>query len=134
MHEVPHLKGGERRGQEHPTEGRFAGTSLIVQWLDLHNFTAKGMGSIPGFGTKILKATLHDQRKKRICNSWEVEGKSQCFHKPTTISSKETHGSQMTDVKGFAIKMLVVIIYTLSLIQKSLLRTSKLLDRLICLQ
>ena len=40
----------------------------------------------------------------------------------------------MTDVKGFAIKMLVVIIYTLSLIQKSLLHTSKLLDRLICLQ
>ena len=65
MHEVPHLKGGERRGQEHPTEGRFAGTSLIVQWLDLHNFTAKGMGSIPGFGTKILKATLHDQKKKK---------------------------------------------------------------------
>lgn len=74
------------------------------------------------------------KKKKRICNSWEVQGKSQCFHELTTISSKEAHGSQITDVKGFAIKMLVVIIYTLLLIQKSLLHPSKLLDRLVCLQ
>ena len=38
----------------------------MAQWLDLHNFTAKGMGSIPGFGTKILKATLRDQKKKEF--------------------------------------------------------------------
>ena len=74
------------------------------------------------------------KKKKRICNSWEVQGKSQCFHKLTTVSSNEAHGSQITDVKGFAIKMLVVIIYTLLLIQKSLLHPSKLLDCLVCLQ
>ena len=63
-----------------------------------------------------------------------MQGKSQCFHKLTTVSSNEAHGSQITDVKGFAIKMLVVIIYTLLLIQKSLLHPSKLLDCLVCLQ
>ena len=32
------------------------GTSLVVQWLRLCTFTAGGMGSIPGWGTKILHA------------------------------------------------------------------------------
>lgn len=126
-------KGGDRSTLQ---KEDLQGLPPVVQWLDLHNFTAKVMGSIPGFGTKILQATQHDQKKKkkRICSSWEVQGKSQCFHKPTTISSKEAHGSQITDVKGFAIKMLVMIIYTLLLIQKSLLHPSKLLDCLVCLQ
>ena len=26
---------------------------LVVQWLEFHDFTAKGTGSIPGWGTKI---------------------------------------------------------------------------------
>ena len=30
--------------------------SLVVQWLGLSAFTAKGMGSTPGRGTKILQA------------------------------------------------------------------------------
>ena len=29
------------------------GNSLAVLWLGLHTFTAEGMGSIPGRGTKI---------------------------------------------------------------------------------
>ena len=29
------------------------GTFLVVQWLGLHTFTAEGMGSIPGWRTKI---------------------------------------------------------------------------------
>ena len=32
------------------------GNSLAVQWLGLHAFTAKGPGSIPGWGTKIPQA------------------------------------------------------------------------------
>ena len=32
------------------------GNSLGVRWLGLCTFTAKGPGSIPGQGTKILKA------------------------------------------------------------------------------
>ena len=33
---------------------REAGSSLVVQWLELCAFTAKGMGSIPGQGTNVI--------------------------------------------------------------------------------
>ena len=33
------------------------GDSLVVHWLGFHAFTAKGPGSIPGQGTKILQAS-----------------------------------------------------------------------------
>ena len=33
------------------------GNSLVVQWLALQASTARGMGSIPGWGTKTLYAT-----------------------------------------------------------------------------
>ena len=45
------------------------GTSLAVQWLRLHASTARGMGLIPGQGTKILHAatgTRQSQKKKDI--------------------------------------------------------------------
>ena len=35
------------------------GTSLVVQWLGLCASTARDMGSIPGWGTKIPHATWH---------------------------------------------------------------------------
>ena len=35
----------------------FLGNSLAVQWLGLGPLTARGPGSIPGRGTKILQAT-----------------------------------------------------------------------------
>ena len=38
--------------------------SLVVQWLGLRAFTAKGLGSIPGSGTKILQATWCGQINK----------------------------------------------------------------------
>ena len=38
------------------------GTSLVVQWLGLHIFTAKGPGSVPGQGTKIPQAMWHGQK------------------------------------------------------------------------
>ena len=34
----------------------FMGTSLVVQWLKLHDFNAGDMGLIPGWGTKIPHA------------------------------------------------------------------------------
>ena len=37
-------------------KGDDIGTSLVVQLLGLHAFTAEGPGSIPGWGTKILQA------------------------------------------------------------------------------
>ena len=42
------------------------GTSLVVQWLGLGAFTAKGPSSIPGQGTKIAQAVWHDQKKLKF--------------------------------------------------------------------
>ena len=42
------------------------GNSLVVQWLGLRAFTAKGAGSTPGQGTKILQTTSCGQKKKKI--------------------------------------------------------------------
>ena len=39
--------------------------SLGLQWLGLCTFTAKGQGSIPGQGTKILQVTRQDQKIDR---------------------------------------------------------------------
>ena len=41
------------------------GNSLAIQWLGLHAFAAGDMGSIPGWGTKILQV---EQRGKRQTN------------------------------------------------------------------
>ena len=41
------------------------GKSLAVQWLGLHPSTARGTGSIPGQGTKILHTAHHSQKKKK---------------------------------------------------------------------
>ena len=40
------------------------GTSLAVQWLRLCTFTAVGLGSVPGQGTKIPHATWCGQKNK----------------------------------------------------------------------
>lgn len=34
----------------------------MVQWLELGTLTAKGLGSIPDQGTKILQVTWHGQK------------------------------------------------------------------------
>ena len=39
------------------------GISLVVQWLRLHTFSAVGLGSIPGQGTKIPNAVRWGQKK-----------------------------------------------------------------------
>ena len=39
------------------------GNSLVVQWLGLSAFTAEGLGSIPGRGTKIPQAVRRGQKK-----------------------------------------------------------------------
>ena len=39
------------------------GTSLVVQWLRLHTPSAGGVGSIPGWGTKMPRAAQRGQRK-----------------------------------------------------------------------
>ena len=37
----------------------------MVHWLGLCALTAKGLGLIPGQGTKILHAMQHEQKKKK---------------------------------------------------------------------
>ena len=38
--------------------------SLAVQWLGLCTFIARALGSIPGWGTKILQALKHNRKQK----------------------------------------------------------------------
>ena len=40
------------------------GNSLVVQWLGLSAFTAKGVGLIPGQGTKIPQAAWRGRNKQ----------------------------------------------------------------------
>ena len=44
---------------------RSARNYLVVQWLGLCAFTAKGLGLIPGWGTKIPQAMQLSQKKKK---------------------------------------------------------------------
>ena len=44
-------------------------TSLAVQWLELHAFTRRGPGSIPGQGTKIPQTAWCPAPKNIICVS-----------------------------------------------------------------
>ena len=43
----------------------YSGTSLAIQWLRLHASTGGGIGSIPGWETKILHAAWHSQKRKK---------------------------------------------------------------------
>ena len=40
------------------------GNSLVVQWLGLGAFTAEGLGSTPGWGTKIPQAARCNEKNK----------------------------------------------------------------------
>lgn len=44
------------------------GNSLVVQWLERCTFTAGGLGSIPGWGTKILQAVQSGMGAKSTYN------------------------------------------------------------------
>ena len=48
-----------------PRLGGITGTSLVVQWLRLHASNTGGLGSIPGWGAKILHAVWCGQKKKK---------------------------------------------------------------------
>ena len=50
----------------------FLGNSLVVQRLGLSAFTAMGLGSIPGRGTKIPQATRHSQKNNNNNNTFSL--------------------------------------------------------------
>ena len=56
------------RLSKHKTQTRRPRISLAVQWLGLHAFTAKGLGSIPGRGTKIPQAVWRGQEEDDLEN------------------------------------------------------------------
>ena len=39
---------------------------MAVQWMGLHSFIAKAVGSIPGWGTNVLQAA--QQQPKKVIN------------------------------------------------------------------
>ena len=53
-----------KRARMRPLQEARPGTSLTVQWLGLHAFTAEGVGSIPGRGAKIPQAERRGPQKK----------------------------------------------------------------------
>ena len=58
------------------------GNSLVVQWLGLRAFTAEGLGSIPGRGTKIPDGSVprgQKKKKRKLPISWGWR----CTHPPT---------------------------------------------------
>ena len=57
----------ERRGHGRPqwSEGAGPRNSLSVQWLGLQAFTAKSLGSSPGWGIKILQTAQCSQKNKK---------------------------------------------------------------------
>ena len=42
------------------------GNSLAVQWLGLWTLIAEGLGSIPGWGTKMLAGCWAKKKKKKL--------------------------------------------------------------------
>ena len=52
-----------REPESGPLKGR-VGNSLAVQWIGLRAFTAKGLSSIPGWGTKIPQAAQRSKKKR----------------------------------------------------------------------
>ena len=51
---------------------------LVVQWLGLHTFTARGPGSISDQGTKILQVAWCGQKKKKKSTESELSPCSLC--------------------------------------------------------
>ena len=62
------------------------GTSLVVRWLRLWASNARGVGSIPGWGTKISHAARHGQKKKEYHGraDWKREEKAEFLWRPLT--------------------------------------------------
>ena len=60
---------------------------MVVQWLELQVFTVMGPDSIPGQGTKILKAMWSGKKEKRKENCGTSYTYRLCLHYGVDISS-----------------------------------------------
>lgn len=81
------------------------GNFLVIQWLGLQAFTAKDVGSTPGWGTTILKAMQCSQRKKKNASLHVISPSAlfyyYCFLQPSSIRQK----------KRLHIKYICILIY-----------------------
>ena len=84
------------------------GNSLAVQWLGLHDLTAEGMGSIPGWGTKIPQS----------CAAWpggaggnqSPRGKQWSKHGlPTDVGTSEHRPAHKVDNYNFSTKIVQLV-------------------------
>ena len=64
------------------------GNSPETHWLGLCTFTAEGVGSIPGWGTKSPQAAKHSQKKERKMGYLALGGSSQV---ELTLSGEHLH-------------------------------------------
>ena len=59
------LKGKLMVKKKFPPKEFSEGNSLVFWWLGLVAFTAKGLGSIPGWGNSIPKVVWYSQKEKK---------------------------------------------------------------------
>ena len=68
---------------------------LVFQWLGLCILTAKGLGSIPGQGTKIPQAAWHNhkRKKKTVTNRcvWVPDARKSSSSTPSLHQSHDHH-------------------------------------------
>ena len=84
---------GTRRGWGSRQKAECVWNSLAVQWLGLRTSTTGDTGSIPGQGTKILKAVRCDKKKKKAeCVLVWSGPQNPCFICFLCSSQKEQEG------------------------------------------
>ena len=64
-----------------------SGTSLVIQGLRLCASTVRGMGSSPGWGTKILHAAWGSQKKKNDICSWSHNKRKEKWYSYCSLAS-----------------------------------------------
>ena len=70
----------------------------MVQWLGFHASTAGGMGSIPGWGTKILHAVGHGQKTN-------IDAKKKMHGKQKILKNENIKRTLLQEYRGLWKKM-----------------------------
>ena len=79
------------------TKMNMCGTSLVVQWLGLCDFTAVGLGSIPSRGTKIPASREEWPKTNKQTKEYVVElhiKKTKETVKPKFLKREERYGNK----------------------------------------
>ena len=97
------------KDQDKPVKGN----SLFVQWLALYNFTAKGMGSGPDQGSKILQK-YPKRKKKSPCEKFLLKHTTQRERKKDRKGGKERGMEERRDLKAPSLYMVACLIALMS--------------------